>query len=44
MGEEIFVNDMSNKELISRINKHLIKLNIKNKKQQTQSKMDERHK
>lgn len=31
MGEEIFVNDMSNKELISRINKHLIKLNIKNK-------------
>lgn len=32
MGEEIFVNDMSNKGLISRINKYLIKLNIKKQK------------
>lgn len=43
MGEEIFMI-CPIRELISRINKHLIKLNIKNKKQQTQSKMDERHK
>ena len=35
--EEIFANDVSNKELISKLHKHLIQLNNKTNKQTTQA-------
>ena len=42
--EKIFVNDATDKGLISKIYKHLIQLNIKRKRKPTQSKRDKRPK